>query len=234
MDRKKAEEKAVERLKDEDEPEEDDEDGQEEEEGVYNVTDDVREEEDDEQEEEGEEEEEVDEELDEEEADNKPEDEEEGEGQQQLKQPLKHTKLIKKQPTTVVKSNVNNDDDNANDGNVDTHSNDAAFPDEDEETITMIDVIEREDKSNEFSEERLMTELGKMDRTAAIEAIHGYNTLKEDLTKYLRKFADSKKVVREQDINEFFDQMRAKKRKLEWMKEEHKTKLQLSLWLLLF
>lgn len=87
-----------------------------------------------------------------------------------------------------------------------------AFPDEDEDTITMVDVIESEDKVEEEENwKNLIEALGQMDRVAAIEAIHGYNSLKTDLSNYLRKFADCKKVVREQDIHEFFNQMRAKK-----------------------
>lgn len=61
--------------------------------------------------------------------------------------------------------------------------------------------------------EQGMSALGRMNRVAVVEALHGYNTLKADLSDYLRKFADNKKIVREEDIHEFFEQMKQKKRK---------------------
>ncbi|CAA3006454.1 E3 ubiquitin- ligase UBR7 [Olea europaea subsp. europaea] len=60
--------------------------------------------------------------------------------------------------------------------------------------------------------ERGMTALNKMNRTAVVEALHGYDELKADLSTYLRKFAESKKVVREEDIHDFFAQLKSKKR----------------------
>lgn len=60
--------------------------------------------------------------------------------------------------------------------------------------------------------ERGMSALNGMNRAAVVEALHGYNELKADLSDYLRKFADTKKVVREEDIHEFFQQLKSKKR----------------------
>ena len=57
-----------------------------------------------------------------------------------------------------------------------------------------------------------MKALSDMDRTKQIEAIHGYNTMKSNLMEYLKKFAENKKVVREEDIQEFFQQMSASKK----------------------
>ena len=57
-----------------------------------------------------------------------------------------------------------------------------------------------------------MKELSKMDRTKQIEAIHGYNSMKSNLMEYLKKFAENKKVVREEDIQEFFQQMSGSKK----------------------
>lgn len=54
--------------------------------------------------------------------------------------------------------------------------------------------------------------LSRMNRVQQIEVIHGYNDLKSELTDYLKKFADSNKVVREEDIREFFTGMEARKR----------------------
>ena len=45
-----------------------------------------------------------------------------------------------------------------------------------------------------------------------VEAIHSYNTMKDNLMEYLAKFASSKKVVREEDIKEFFDGMKKNKK----------------------
>ena len=39
-----------------------------------------------------------------------------------------------------------------------------------------------------------------------------YNDLRTELKDYLRKFAENGKVVREEDIKEFFSQMSARKR----------------------
>lgn len=66
--------------------------------------------------------------------------------------------------------------------------------------------------SQETPLERGMSALNRMNRAAVVEALHGYDELKADLSVYLRKFADSKKVVREEDIHEFFQQLRSKKR----------------------
>lgn len=39
-----------------------------------------------------------------------------------------------------------------------------------------------------------------------------YNTLSSSLREYLRKFAENKKVVRDEDIREFFSQLSASKK----------------------
>lgn len=67
-------------------------------------------------------------------------------------------------------------------------------------------------KNIESPLERGMSALNRMNRVAVVEALHGYNEMKADLTDYLRKFADNKKVVREEDIHEFFQQLRSKKK----------------------
>jgi E3 ubiquitin-protein ligase UBR7 len=38
-----------------------------------------------------------------------------------------------------------------------------------------------------------------------VEAISMYNNMKENLMEYLAKFAQNRKVVREEDIREFFE-----------------------------
>lgn len=67
-------------------------------------------------------------------------------------------------------------------------------------------------KNSESPFDRGMSALNRMNRVAVAEALHGYDELKADLSDYLRKFADSKKVVREEDIHEFFQQLKHKKR----------------------
>lgn len=72
-------------------------------------------------------------------------------------------------------------------------------------------------KDSQSPMERGMSALNRMNRAAVVEALHGYDELKADLSEYLRKFADTKKVVREEDIHEFFQQLKSKKRqKLEY------------------
>ena len=58
-----------------------------------------------------------------------------------------------------------------------------------------------------------MEALGQMDRVKQVEAIAGYNNMKQNLMEYLSKFANNKKVVREEDIKDFFDGMKNKKRR---------------------
>lgn len=67
-------------------------------------------------------------------------------------------------------------------------------------------------KSSETPFERGMSALNNMPRTAVVEALHGYDELKSDLRNYLKEFAATKKVVREEDIHEFFSQLKSKKR----------------------
>lgn len=57
-----------------------------------------------------------------------------------------------------------------------------------------------------------MTALQGLDRVKQMEAIHEYNSMKSELKDFLKKFVDTKKVVREEDIWEFFEQMKARKR----------------------
>jgi len=60
--------------------------------------------------------------------------------------------------------------------------------------------------------EKGMEALSKMDRIKQVEAIHSYNNMKENLMGYLAKFAEGKKVVREEDIKEFFEGMKSNKK----------------------
>lgn len=58
-----------------------------------------------------------------------------------------------------------------------------------------------------------MQALSSMDRVQLGEMIHGYNDMKNSLREYLKTFAENKRIVREEDIREFFGQMEARKRR---------------------
>ena len=60
-----------------------------------------------------------------------------------------------------------------------------------------------------------MEALSRMDRIKQVEAIHSYNNMKQNLMEYLSKFADNKRVVRAEDITEFFETMKNKKMRLD-------------------
>ena len=57
-----------------------------------------------------------------------------------------------------------------------------------------------------------MEALSSMDRVKQVEAIQSYNSMKSNLMEYLQKFAQNGKVVRKEDIQEFFEQMKSNKR----------------------
>ncbi|KAK6181399.1 hypothetical protein SNE40_009256 [Patella caerulea] len=58
----------------------------------------------------------------------------------------------------------------------------------------------------------LPSALSQMDRVQQVELIHGFNDMKNGLREYLRGFAENGKVVKEEDIREFFSQMQSRKR----------------------
>lgn len=60
--------------------------------------------------------------------------------------------------------------------------------------------------------EQGMKALSTLDRIKQVEAIHRYNEMQEHLKAYLAKFAENKKVVRAEDIKEFFNGMQTRKR----------------------
>ena len=57
-----------------------------------------------------------------------------------------------------------------------------------------------------------MEALSNMERVKQVEAIQSYNSMKSNLMEYLQKFAQNGKVVRKEDIQEFFEQMKSNKR----------------------
>ncbi|KAK0181057.1 hypothetical protein PV327_003374 [Microctonus hyperodae] len=60
--------------------------------------------------------------------------------------------------------------------------------------------------------EKGMKALASLDHVQQVNAIEEYNNMKEHLKKYLQKFAENKKVVREEDIKEFFSGMQSNKK----------------------
>jgi len=60
--------------------------------------------------------------------------------------------------------------------------------------------------------EQGMEALSQMDRIKQVEAISMYNNMKTDLMDYLATFAREGKVVKEEDIQKFFTQMKSAKR----------------------
>jgi len=83
---------------------------------------------------------------------------------------------------------------------------------DDEDTL---DYYENVSGPSDISEDDTLAKaMSGMDRTQQIEAFHGYNTMKNTLTEYLKKFAENKTVVREEDIQEFFQGLSKKKLKV--------------------
>lgn len=74
---------------------------------------------------------------------------------------------------------------------------------------------ENKGKRQQESERRdpLMTALSSMDRIQQLELICEYNDLKTELKDYLKRFAEEGKVVTSEDIQQFFEELRSRKRR---------------------
>nr|XP_018905030.1 PREDICTED: putative E3 ubiquitin-protein ligase UBR7 [Bemisia tabaci] len=71
-------------------------------------------------------------------------------------------------------------------------------------------------KEREGQYEQGLRALSSLDRIQQVEALTEYNELKNNLSEYLKKFVENKKIVREEDIKEFFSGLaERKKRKVE-------------------
>jgi len=68
------------------------------------------------------------------------------------------------------------------------------------------------ENTTESQNEKLMQALSSFDRVKQVEAITEYNSMKDQLKEYLQKFAENKKIVREEDIREFFSTMESRKK----------------------
>ncbi|OXU29116.1 hypothetical protein TSAR_004900 [Trichomalopsis sarcophagae] len=65
---------------------------------------------------------------------------------------------------------------------------------------------------NETQYEKGMKALASLGHVEQLNAIVEYNNMKDSLKQYLQKFVENKKVVREEDIKEFFTGMKSQKR----------------------
>ncbi|CAB3385468.1 Hypothetical predicted protein [Cloeon dipterum] len=77
----------------------------------------------------------------------------------------------------------------------------------------MVQEYEKQGLDQPTQYEQGLQALGNMDRTQQIEVLTEYSQMKEELKSYLAKFAEEKKVVTEGDIKEFFEGLKAKKRR---------------------
>lgn len=66
--------------------------------------------------------------------------------------------------------------------------------------------------SQESQYEKGMKALASLGRVEQLTAIEEYNNMKERLKQYLQKFVEHRKVVREEDIKQFFMEMESRKR----------------------
>lgn len=91
---------------------------------------------------------------------------------------------------------------------------------EDQKVLYLIDpqdpVQVYESKSLEKAKEKKQKQeeqfLKSVDRVPLMEMLAGYQELKDKLGEFLSEFKNNKRVVREQDIKEFFEEMNAKKK----------------------
>lgn len=78
-----------------------------------------------------------------------------------------------------------------------------------------VQVYEEKGTARALEDEHSLQEkfLNSLDRVPLMETIAAYNELKGELGEFLKKFAENKKVVREEDVKEFFAGMKARKRR---------------------
>lgn len=80
------------------------------------------------------------------------------------------------------------------------------------DTILAYEKRGRESNPTVSSYESGMQALQNMERIPQVEVMHEYNDMKTELTEYLREFAAQGKVVKEEDIRNFFDTLQSRKR----------------------
>ncbi|XP_073248023.1 putative E3 ubiquitin-protein ligase UBR7 [Porites lutea] len=83
-----------------------------------------------------------------------------------------------------------------------------------DESDTMMAYEERgrQKRPSVSSYESGMNALQNMGRIPQVEVLHEYNDMKSELTEFLRDFAAQGKVVKEEDIRDFFDSLQSRKR----------------------
>lgn len=89
---------------------------------------------------------------------------------------------------------------------------DCSFICDDEDTVKFYEKQGKEKNIQVSQYERGMSEINKLDRVKTIETFHAYNHMTGELKEYLRKFVENGKVVREEDIKEFFRELQSRKR----------------------
>ncbi|XP_076098227.1 putative E3 ubiquitin-protein ligase UBR7 [Mytilus galloprovincialis] len=86
------------------------------------------------------------------------------------------------------------------------------FLSDESDTVHAYEVRGKEKSTPTSQYDKGLQALSNMNRLQQVEVLHGYNDLKSELNDYLKKFAENKKVVREEDIREFFSTLEARKR----------------------
>ncbi|XP_075470593.1 putative E3 ubiquitin-protein ligase UBR7 isoform X2 [Ascaphus truei] len=78
-----------------------------------------------------------------------------------------------------------------------------------------VQAYENKGKNDEDRERKdpLMAALSSMNRVQQVELISEYNDLKTELKDYLKRFADEGKVVKTEDIQQFFEELQSRKRR---------------------
>ena len=85
---------------------------------------------------------------------------------------------------------------------------------DDQDTVEHYEQKGKNDRVNKPSNnDRLMMALNSLDRVQQVEAITEYQSFSTELKEYLKTFVDNKRIVREEDITEFFGRLRERKRR---------------------
>ena len=85
---------------------------------------------------------------------------------------------------------------------------------DDQDTVEHYEQKGKNDRVNKPSNnDLLMMALNSLDRVQQVEAITEYQSFSTELKEYLKTFVDNKRIVREEDITEFFGRLRERKRR---------------------
>lgn len=89
---------------------------------------------------------------------------------------------------------------------------DLMFLTDESDTVAVYELKGMAKKTPSTQEDKERQALQSMNHIQQIEVVQGFNDLKSELSEFLKHFAENGKVVREEDIREFFTQMQARKR----------------------